>query len=280
MASNATHERAQKGRVPTRHSNLRVGAPGHGGAVLLTVAWRRSVEYILLDLDQLREGDSLETVERGNDWDGELVYEVTCVRADQHEGKWVITLLYDADLLANQGLAQDKTIQWGHTVFSITSDEAKATAVFTATDGTVVRRRCQVSNAALLQNLEVGVATVLLRPGQAKVRRELLKRFGECAISKEGTDEVLEVAHIIRHADRGAASPANSILLRADLHRLFDRGVIDITIDGTIDLSGLPEGSRYRREMSGWNKRLEPEILGLVQSALALRVRDAKGDLD
>jgi hypothetical protein len=280
MSSIAAQEGAHEGPAPTRRTKKLVGAPELGRAVLLTVAWRRSVEYILLDLEQLREGGSMETVERGNDWDGELVYEVTCTRLDQVQGNWVVTLLYDADLPANQVLAQDKTLQWGKTVLTIFSERPKATAIFTAIDGSVVRGRCMVTNAALLQNLEVGVATVLLRPGQAKLRRQLLQRFGECAISKESIGEALEVAHIIRHADQGAASQANTILLRADLHRLFDRGVIDITIDGTIDLSGLPECSSYRRESSSWNKRLEPEVLGLVQDALVLRVRDAEEDFE
>jgi len=52
-----------------------------------------------------------------------------------------------------------------------------------------------------------------------------------CAVSGERTLPVLEAAHIRPYADRGPHQVANGLLLRADLHKLFDDGYITVTED-------------------------------------------------
>lgn len=58
-----------------------------------------------------------------------------------------------------------------------------------------------------------------------------------CAISQEETREVLELAHILPYAQGGLENVANYIVLRADLHRLFDRGLITISPTYTVIVS-------------------------------------------
>ena len=68
-----------------------------------------------------------------------------------------------------------------------------------------------------------------IRRGQAKFRRNLLKLYGErCAVSGWGPESVLEAAHILLHADSGLNHSDNGILLRSDLHSLFDDGLLRI----------------------------------------------------
>ncbi len=69
----------------------------------------------------------------------------------------------------------------------------------------------------------------LARPGQLKFRRDALTIWGyRCAISGTELDTVLEAAHILPHAQAGEMRAENSIILRVDLHRLFDAGLLAI----------------------------------------------------
>jgi putative restriction endonuclease len=52
-----------------------------------------------------------------------------------------------------------------------------------------------------------------------------------CAITRERTLPVLEAAHIQPVANGGVHSTSNGILLRSDLHRLFDQGYLTVTPD-------------------------------------------------
>jgi len=59
----------------------------------------------------------------------------------------------------------------------------------------------------------------------------------KCAISGEKTLPVLEAAHIKPYAESGPHFISNSLLLRSDLHKLFDAGYLTITTDLTIEVS-------------------------------------------
>lgn len=69
----------------------------------------------------------------------------------------------------------------------------------------------------------------LARPGQDQFRQKLLRCFdSECAISGEPAVVVLDAAHIEPVKELGTDVVDNGLLLRADLHRLFDAGLITI----------------------------------------------------
>lgn len=54
---------------------------------------------------------------------------------------------------------------------------------------------------------------------------------GACAVTGEHSVPVLEAAHIMPYARGGAHRVDNGLLLRSDLHRLFDRGYVTVTPD-------------------------------------------------
>jgi predicted restriction endonuclease len=67
------------------------------------------------------------------------------------------------------------------------------------------------------------------RKNQSKFRSSILSLYnGQCAITKTAADKVLEAAHIIPHADSGINKNDNGILLRKDIHTLFDNYLIRI----------------------------------------------------
>lgn len=67
------------------------------------------------------------------------------------------------------------------------------------------------------------------RLGQGTFRVLVTDAYGKrCAITGEKTLPVLEAAHIRPYAEGGAHELSNGLLLRSDLHTLFDRGYLGI----------------------------------------------------
>lgn len=70
---------------------------------------------------------------------------------------------------------------------------------------------------------------ILERRGQEGFRRRLIERYGaRCAVSGCELLAVLEAAHIDPYRNASHNHPENGILLRADLHTLFDLGLLAI----------------------------------------------------
>ena len=74
------------------------------------------------------------------------------------------------------------------------------------------------------------------RTGQRQFRQEVLQAAqGRCLLTNESTTDVLEAAHIIPVEHGGNDLVGNGFCLRADVHRLFDKGRIRIRPDGAVD---------------------------------------------
>jgi putative restriction endonuclease len=58
-----------------------------------------------------------------------------------------------------------------------------------------------------------------------------------CAITEEHTLPALEAAHIKPYGDSGPHAVYNGLLLRSDVHRLFDKGYITVTPELRIEVS-------------------------------------------
>lgn len=68
-----------------------------------------------------------------------------------------------------------------------------------------------------------------LRRGQSHFRDRLIKRYGaRCQISRCGFQGLIEAAHVNPYALSGDNSEYNGLLLRSDLHTLFDLGLLAI----------------------------------------------------
>lgn len=80
---------------------------------------------------------------------------------------------------------------------------------------------------------------VMVRQGQAAFRRQLLDRFGSvCAFSGPSPEAALEAAHLYSYATEARHWRDGGLLLRRDLHRLFDLGHIAIDpATETLDLT-------------------------------------------
>lgn len=76
------------------------------------------------------------------------------------------------------------------------------------------------------------------RLGQATFRIAVLDAYGRgCAVTEEHSLPALEASHIRPYAQDGPHEIRNGLLLRADLHRLFDTGYATVTPDLRLQIS-------------------------------------------
>lgn len=113
-------------------------------------------------------------------------------------------------------------------------------------------------------------ATVRVRVGQSEFRRKLLREFGDvCAFTGPNHSVALEAAHLYSYAEYGIHHDDGGFLLRRDIHRLFDKGLISVSpSDWTLDVhSDLKKIGSYsnlhgkslavdiRKQTEGWLQR-------------------------
>jgi putative restriction endonuclease len=81
---------------------------------------------------------------------------------------------------------------------------------------------------------------VLVQPrlGQGGFRLAVTEAYGSaCAVTGEHSLPALDAAHIRPFSREGPHIVANGLLLRADLHRLFDQGYVTVSADHTLEVS-------------------------------------------
>jgi len=118
---------------------------------------------------------------------------------------------------------------------------------------------------------------VKMRPQQRALRDALLLRDQSCVLTAEKEASALEAAHIVPVKAGGHEVVENAILLRADLHRLFDAGLFWFKLSGGEAVvrhsKGLSDG--YAKVLTG--ARLPESTFDRVKLALRNRatLRDA-----
>ena len=69
----------------------------------------------------------------------------------------------------------------------------------------------------------------MVRQGQQTFRKDLFKAYeGHCAVTGFDTNEVLQAAHILDYRGTQSNIVENGILLRSDIHLLFDSYLLGI----------------------------------------------------
>lgn len=98
-------------------------------------------------------------------------------------------------------------------------------------------------NAALDEEVGYEVALRRSRPGQTPFRNALIRAYGpRCLVTGTIGEVVIEAAHIIDAGGEETMHPRNGLLLRRDVHRLWDLGLLkinpdtlEIEVDPTLD---------------------------------------------
>jgi hypothetical protein len=87
---------------------------------------------------------------------------------------------------------------------------------------------------------------VVRRRGQSEFRLSLLAAYSRCcALTGSAVVELLEAAHIVPHSEGRNYSVTNGLLLRADIHTLFDLYLLSIDMRGQIHVSKTLISSEY-----------------------------------
>lgn len=111
-------------------------------------------------------------------------------------------------------------------------------------------------------------ASIVVREGQGPFRKGLLDAYKErCAIT--GVSEpVLDAAHIRPYKGRQSNAPSNGILLRTDLHTLFDKHLLTVVYDGGFYLT------RVSADLSAdMYRNLDQQKLAMVPATTGTRPR-------
>lgn len=89
-------------------------------------------------------------------------------------------------------------------------------------------------------------ASIVQRQGQPAFRDALLQAYErQCAITGCTVLQILEAAHIMPYMGKPTNRVDNGLLLRSDLHTLFDLGLIWINPDFTIQTAPDLKGTEY-----------------------------------
>lgn len=115
--------------------------------------------------------------------------------------------------------------------------------------------------------------TTTKRDGQARFKRKMLETYSnKCCISGEETPELLEAAHIQPYINKSSNHIQNGLLLRKDLHTLFDNGLLNISQLYKIRLSPQIK-SKYYLDFEGKSLSLPLEERN-YPSKQALKLRE------
>jgi hypothetical protein len=232
----------------------------------LQIQWDSAIEYI-----RISPGSSTaRNIRTEEDWlDGSAlkVYNPRVVsRAIEIDGSERIVLEYLAE---DHDEPRGSRVIWGKSNITIASDRSSATVVWVSSpvrsdDG---QAPCLVINELTPTEAQREEISRIKR-SQAKFKAELLRRESQCAASGEKLSAVLEAAHIQDVEHLGPSIPENGILLRSDLHKLFDDGYFSIAEDGAwLFHSSLPQS--YREQFH--SARISSDIYERVKDFILKR---------
>lgn len=102
-------------------------------------------------------------------------------------------------------------------------------------------------------------AYVRVRVGQNTFRNNLLTRYGnQCAFTGSAPPEALEAAHLYSYAKTGVHEVDGGFLMRRDIHRLFDEGLLAVHPE-TLHIDVHPNLAIYAEYARFHNERLHPK---------------------
>jgi putative restriction endonuclease len=84
-----------------------------------------------------------------------------------------------------------------------------------------------------------------VRAGQARFRRQLLDVYHSCAVTGTEVERVLDAAHISPFSGDLSNDVSNGMMLRRDIHRLFDDHLLTVTPEYTVRVTPELWGSEY-----------------------------------
>lgn len=238
---------------------------------VVKIKWPAGGEEIvpLGSLNNFEPGLLLRTYEVANGW--EVRYSVVVDSLEWVGSEKVVVRLRYAES-QNPGLVSINAY-WG--ISTITIDLANETASASFLDNRnspefdanekaeLIVEKCITQRAKRLVQVSVR---------DQKFRTEIRTLDNECAITGESTAEVLDVAHILEVANKGNDGFGNCFLVRTDLHRLFDAGILRFDAEGFVEIGKNSKLSADYKKLLV-NKRIKTTVFNRVRENLSVRMK-------
>lgn len=107
----------------------------------------------------------------------------------------------------------------------------------------------EAASQQIAEGFERRFASIEARPQQAAFKLALVRLYGaRCLVSGNRVEAVIEAAHIVPFAEgvEFRNDIGNGLLLRADIHTLFDKALISIRpVDGRVAIASALRGTSY-----------------------------------
>lgn len=248
--------RRQLGKASSGSPNAgatRLGATSDLGAVILRIKWTESVEWLQIDLAGLREGTRIQTTEQADDG-SRASYSAECIDVTRPaDSPLPVTFVLEYRREEHPHLHAGGWLFGGSEIEIRASERGGLTAAAKwraeraeddAEQGGEADT-CEILSDGILDDVTREWVERIARKQQQRFRERLFEHSVECALTGERTRDVLEAAHIVPARLGGKAAAANGLLLRADVHRLFDRSLIVIDGEGCITVAKSLKGSTY-----------------------------------
>jgi hypothetical protein len=199
----------------------------------IVIHWDCADEYVQLDVAALLAGVEIKATSEW--WPAErrmVTYNTASEVREVGSGEVEITLFYEHSNNTHIGF---EDACWGKSVIRIRESASDGVATWYDNDDK------DQNGDASWKCLASGLLKEAKREYYSRLQREqdafraaLLAFDRRCVISGEPMAEALEAAHIIPSKMRGAEVVENGILLRSDIHRLYDSGCFVIDPSGRI----------------------------------------------
>jgi len=232
----------------------------------IIVYWSDSQEILEFDYSNF---ESIQSIKSSSEWwdsGGEYQYNIEPEITRKEAGSIEVNIKY---LRSQNAHIKSDEVSWGISSLTLKPDADSGEASWFDShnpeeNGTV---RWVRLDAPLKSKIRRRITTTKLQREQAKFRKLLLKFDKQCVLTGEPIETVLEAAHIIAVSDGGPDIPANGIMLRCDLHRLYDSKAFVITPDGIVKPDENLCGSDYTSLLH--SLKLPESTLKRVTRALA-----------
>ena len=220
--------------------------PKYEGATLsqeyARIRWRYAVEYVPLK-GIARATKKIETSECWSTVAGTptVTYIVRVEAFSRHGTTNTLRLRYDRkDQRDQRVINADNDVSFGSSEITWDTSSRYASAYWIEEGETkdgpnsgAAKSVKLLSNGSPFIHLRKEVSVITkTRPGQQELRQLLLIRDRACVLSGETEQTALDAAHIVPVKAGGQEVQGNAILLRADLHRLFDKGLFCFDVSG------------------------------------------------
>lgn len=240
----------------------------------IKIRWRSSIEYLAIDLDKPDTFNQLKITQEvwlDETAKNEIITRCvkTCVK--EHEnGTYTLKVFYRPE---NNPTLMDQDVSWGISEILLDPKSKSGKVTWADQDCNDDSGNAKWERIANVLDDERLIAQVQAKRQQAKFRETLIELDKMCAITKETCLPALDAAHIVAVKQGGSEGERNGILLRTDIHRLYDKGAFVIQLNGRVRVNAKFKGlsNNYIELLTAEEAEIDQDIMKRIEDSLRLK---------